>query len=103
VVSNRPVLRLKIGAFSRGWAIGTAGWRKALAHEHRHRALEPALSATEIYDIKAERVRAELESALRVHGKRATDIAGDIKGAAGKVAIARRLRDAVAAPYPQTS
>jgi hypothetical protein len=32
---------------SRGWAIGTSGWRKALAEDYAHLALCPRPSASE--------------------------------------------------------
>ena len=47
--------RVTRGAYSSGWAIGTAGWRKAIAREHRHLALAPEMSAAEIAELKSAR------------------------------------------------
>jgi hypothetical protein len=35
-----------------GWAIGTQGWKRAVAKEHRHLALDPGYNATERRSLK---------------------------------------------------
>ena len=85
--------------FSKGWAIGTHGWRRALAKEHAQYALEVGIAKDELREIKEARWRLLLEHALRAAGKSAIDIEHDCKGAAWKIELARRLRVTAAAPY----
>ncbi len=49
---------------SRGRPLGTDAWRRALAREYRHRALEPDLPCDEVLPLKEARWRAALEQAL---------------------------------------
>jgi REP element-mobilizing transposase RayT len=82
-----------------GWAIGTAGWRRALARELTRLTLPVGLAAPEARAIHECRWRDELDRGLREAGKSAADIASDQKGARWKVELAARLRRTVAAPY----
>jgi putative transposase len=91
--------RMVLGALSRGWAIGTAGWRRAMAREHAHLALAPEMSAPEIAELKAARWQLALETALRAAGRNLRDAELSAKGAAWKIAIAAELRQSVAAPF----
>jgi putative transposase len=80
------------GEMSRGWAIGTAGWRKAVAQDHRQLALTPGLPQKELKELKQaewERVLAEL---LIQVGKTRKDAAEDWKSADWKVSIAEAMR-----------
>jgi hypothetical protein len=52
---------------STGWAIGTAGWRRALARDYADRALSPGLEARELRDLKETRWREVLSQQLRHH------------------------------------
>lgn len=99
VAANPNDDRAVRGSFSQGWAIGTAGWRKAMAREHAHLALAPEMSAHEIADLKSARWQLALEAALHEMGKCLRDAENSAKGAAWKVAIAGKLRQSVAAPY----
>lgn len=77
---------------SRGWAIGTAGWRKAIAQDHRQLALAPGLPQKELKELKQaewERVLGEL---LIQVGKTPEDAEVDRKSAEWKVSIAGALR-----------
>jgi hypothetical protein len=87
------------GSFSRGWAIGTAGWRNAMAREQEHHALAAEMLATEIAELKSARWQRALEAASHEAGKELCDAEHAAKGADWKVAIAGRLRQSVAAPY----
>ena len=89
--------------FCTGWAIGTAGWREAVAREHAHLALAVGFAAAELREIKERRWRDLLERALREAGKCPEDIAADRKGAPWKIAIARRLHREVGAPHRWTA
>ena len=80
------------GEMSRGWAIGTVGWRKAVAQDHRQLALTPGLPQKELKELKQaewERVLGEL---LIQVGKTEKDAAEDWKSADWKVSIAEALR-----------
>jgi len=91
--------RMVTGALSRGWAIGTAAWRKALAREHAHLALAPGLAQAEVRELQAERWERALEGALEGCGRTPADLGSSPKSAPWKQALARQLREAVAPPY----
>lgn len=85
--------------FSHTWAIGTSGWKRALAHRYGHRALELDLPSCEIRALKEERWRAVLGEELRRHAKESVDPASEAKGAVWKLEIALVLRKRSGAPY----
>jgi len=91
--------RMVRGAFSRGWAIGTAGWRKALAREHAHLAVAPELSQSEVKELQSERWQRALDSALQECGRSQDDLAQSPKSASWKRALALKLRDMAAPPF----
>lgn len=76
----------------RGWAIGTAGWRKAVAKDHAHLALHRGVAAEELRDMKHARWAELLERLLREYGKTTAVAHAEAKGAAWKCAIAEKLR-----------
>ena len=78
---------------SRGWAIGTQGWRQALAKQHSHRALSPGLDAKELAEIKAARCESTLAELLARAGKTEAEAKDDFKGAPWKIALAAALRE----------
>lgn len=78
---------------SKGWAIGTNGWRKALAKEHAHMALNPGLEKQEVREIQEARWEDVLGQALRRQRKTSEDVASAPKGIGWKVEIAARLRE----------
>jgi putative transposase len=92
--------RIRRGALSRGWAIGTSGWRKAIARDHQHLALAPGMAADELRELRFSRWQRELETGLAESGKTLADAVGAPKGVPWKIALAVRLRKTVAAPYP---
>lgn len=87
------------GAFTRTWAIGTSGWKRALARRIGHRALELDLPRCEIRTLKEERWRSVLTEELRLRGKEGVDPASQAKCADWKVEIAHVLRKRSGAPY----
>jgi hypothetical protein len=91
--------RVSRGALSRGWAVGTSGWRKALAGEFGHLALAPEMPAEEIRELKSARWQRELDAGMAEVGKSAADLVSSAKGAPWKVALAVRLRTTATAPY----
>ena len=85
----------------RGWAIGTSSWRREMAQQYAHLALNPGYEAEELREIKESRWRAELERALSARGLSLTE---DLKDASAdtaqwKIEVALQLRREVAAPY----
>ena len=85
--------------FTRTWAIGTSGWKRALAHRYGHRALELDLPSCEIRTLKEARWRTALNEELRSHCKEGVDLAREAKGAGWKIEIALLLRKRSGAPY----
>lgn len=88
---------LGFSEMSRGWAIGTHGWRQAIARDHAHLALAPGLAASELAELKAARCEAELEKLLHAAGKSEADARDDFYSAPWKVAIAAALRQTTTA------
>lgn len=85
-------IELGFPEMSRGWAIGTHGWRQALAHDHAHRALSPGLAAQELVELKLACCEQALDALLGSSGKTLADAAKERKGVVWKVNIARKLR-----------
>ncbi|HEY0946779.1 MAG TPA: transposase [Opitutaceae bacterium] len=92
--------RQGFGEMSRGWAIGTAGWRRAIARDHAHLALSAGIESDELREIKAVRYVEMLERILLEAGKTPAELQADAHGAPWKIAAASRLRLEVGAPYP---
>lgn len=84
---------------SRGWAIGTAGWRKALAKEQSDTPLGVGLKLDELRGLPRDCWQRELEAGLAELGKTLADAERDAKGAGWKIDLARRLRVAANAPH----
>lgn len=90
--------RLGLKELSVGWAIGSEGWRRAIAQDNVQRALQPGLEAAELSGLKEAYWRQKLEEGLKQWGKIREDLTKDICGAPWKISIAARLRNA-GAPY----
>ena len=91
--------RMIRGALSAGWAIGTSGWRKALAREHAHTRLAPEWASDELNAFRLNLWQHELECGLADLGQTRGNAAAAPKGVAWKIDLARRLRTVAAAPY----
>jgi REP element-mobilizing transposase RayT len=76
----------------RGWAIGTAGWRAAVAKDHRHLALHVGIAAQELRELKHARWEDVLAKVLREAGRDKESLATALKGADWKCELAERLR-----------
>ncbi len=85
--------------FCRGWAIGTAGWRRAVAQDHEHLALSPGVTAGELRDFRHAKWEAVLQRLLKETGQTLEMAVADAKGAAWKHEVAERLRREAAAPH----
>jgi putative transposase len=83
---------------SKDWAIGTSGWRRALAEEHSAMAISVGIDAKELSEIKEAKWRLALGAALMEAGKDLQSLR-EPKGSPWKIDIAVQLRREVAAPY----
>lgn len=82
-----------------GWAIGTEGWRKAVAKDHVHLALHRGVAADELRDVKHARWNELLLRLLEEHGKSIDLARTEPKGVVWKCMIAEKLRTEAAAPH----
>lgn len=100
-LANDPQERKDRGfdELTRDWAIGSHGWKQALAREYGHRALELDLPRDETFALKAERWTAMLETELKRCGKDSDAVVRGAKSARWKVEIALALRKRCGAPY----
>jgi len=89
--------RLGYDRFSTGWAIGTQGWRRALAREHASVALTPGLGAAEARALREERWRTVLEQKLQAAGRTQAEALASPKTQAWKLSLAQSLRDEIGA------
>lgn len=83
----------------RGWAIGTAGWREAIAKEHRQLAVTPGIAAEEVRELKHARWSVALEHALKNAGRESASLSEGRKGAEWKRELAAELRRGVGASH----
>ena len=84
---------------TRGWAIGTAGWRRSLAKEHAARSLAPGVDREQLRELNEACWREELQRVLGEHRFSSTDPVANGQPMAWKIAVAAELRRRVAAPY----
>ncbi len=85
---------------SKGWAIGTLGWKRAVARENSHLRLEAGLMLRdERRELQEMGWRTALQEALHAAGRTESDLVEAPKMAPWKVALAAQLREQVAAPY----
>ena len=88
---------------SQGWAIGTAGWRKAVAQDHADLALHPGIEAGELQELREARWAGALAKALTAVSKSTADLGQAPKGAAWKIELADGLRREVGGHAPVAS
>lgn len=79
-------------AMSKGWALGTDSWRKAMARSQVQRSLTAGVDAEQAKHFKEARWELLTEDLLRKAGKQPDELAGAKKNADWKLAIALRLR-----------
>lgn len=77
---------------SRGWAIGTAGWRQAIARDHVHLKLSSGVAADEIRGLNEAKWQHALKVTLKTFGKTEADVAAAGKGVEWKLQMATILR-----------
>jgi hypothetical protein len=90
--------RLGFATMSRGWAIGTQGWRRAVAKDHAHLALNPGLGATEARALREAAWMARLETLLAEAKRTLADAEAAPKSESWKVELAAKLRQDSGAP-----
>jgi putative transposase len=84
---------------ARGNPIGTDVWKKTLASEYQHRALEPDLPREETRALKEARWLAALEEAVKLSGKNRCELRSTAGLPSWKVEIASRVRKLSGAPF----
>lgn len=90
--------RLGLEQLSKGWAIGTESWRRAIAKDHADRALAPGVETTELRGLKEARWAQVLSEELALH-KQTPETTGCTRAnTPWKISIAQKLRT-VGAPY----
>lgn len=77
---------------SRGWAIGTDSWRKAIAEEYAQKALARGLDRTEARELREATWQKSLNAALKETGKSLKDLKTKPKKMAWKIELAERVR-----------
>jgi len=80
-------------------AIGTSGWRRAVAKDYQHLALQPGIALHEARELKHARWSAALQSALGKAGRTAESLRDARKGAGWKRTIAADLRKRTGASH----
>lgn len=90
--------RLGLEQLSKGWAIGTAGWCRAIAKEHAERALAPGIEAAELHGLKEAGWTQVLSDSLETLGETRETAAASRANAPWKITIGQQLRKA-GAPY----
>lgn len=84
---------------SRGWAIGSSGWRRKLAEEYAQRVLEKGMERDEVSELRENVWSLCVEGELAALGKTHDDLACRPRKQPWKLELARRVRDKSAAPY----
>lgn len=84
--------RLGFAAMSRGWAIGTEAWRKAVAKDHAALAINPGLEAEEARALREECWQAGLDRILMEERRTLEEAHVARKNADWKLALAARVR-----------
>lgn len=77
---------------SKGWALGTQGWKRAMAEEHGRLALNPGLASEEIRELREMLWEKELRMELAESGKSEAELSGKPYRQEWKLIIAERLQ-----------
>jgi REP element-mobilizing transposase RayT len=78
---------------SRGWALGTHGWKQALARELSQRIFVEGLGAEEISEVREHRWEGTFEKALEKENKTRKDILTKPRAQQWKIRVAKALRE----------
>ena len=85
---------------AQGWAIGTHGWRRALAKEQAARALTLGLPRAERRELRQASWRACLDAQLAEIGRSPADLVTRPRKQPWKIALAEGVRQAAGASIP---
>ena len=77
---------------SSSWAIGTSGWRRAIAKEYHQLSLSPGLPREELRELKEAAWAAALDQCLKQAGRNRHEMQTRPRAAPWKLEIARQLR-----------
>jgi REP element-mobilizing transposase RayT len=88
---------LGLKGLSRGWAIGTSGWRREIAKEFGQLALNPGLEHAEVKELREGAWEAALTKALQQVGREEADLRAKPARQSWKLALAKGLRNEVGA------
>lgn len=83
---------LGLKGLSKGWAIGSSGWRRAMAKEFGHMALNPGWERAEVKELREGAWESQLERMLKALGREEADLATKPKRQDWKVEMAVRIR-----------
>lgn len=83
---------LGLKGLSKGWAIGSSGWRRAMAKEFGHLALNPGLERDEVNELRVGAWENALTHMLESLGRTEADLATKPKRQDWKVEIALQVR-----------
>lgn len=83
---------------SRGWAIGTQGWRRAVAKQHGTRALLPGALLEDVQELRVSVWEAAVEAALAKLGRQNRDLATKPRKQPWKLSLATTVRRNTGAP-----
>lgn len=81
----------------RGWAIGTADWRKAVARDHVNYQIARGVYAQEVAELRELQWNGALDELMTTVGKTREEAKEDRCGAEWKIAIAHALRRRIGA------
>lgn len=83
---------LGLKGLSKGWAIGSSGWRRSMAKEFGHLALNPGLESAQVNELREGTWENALVRMLEIFGRKESDLATKPKRQDWKVDIALRIR-----------
>ncbi len=83
---------LGLKGLSNGWAIGSSGWRRAMAKEHGHLALNPGLQREEIEELRQGRWERAVSEALQAEGRTDADLTSKPLRQTWKLELADRVQ-----------
>jgi hypothetical protein len=84
--------KLGLKGLSKGWAIGTSGWRRAIAKEHGEMALNPGMELREIRELREGAWEASVQRELERLGKQEAEVLTRPKRQAWKIELASAVR-----------
>lgn len=96
--NEREQKKAGLTKLSRGWALGTHGWKQALAREHGHKTFREGLEKEEIKEIKQLNWENALAEALQAAGRKIEEVETKPRLQHWKLEIASRLRKQTGAP-----